>query len=86
PIDENEVPQGPTDPEKPKEPETPKEPEKPVLPGEGTPPVDEPIKEDPIPQGKPELPKTSGVASSLFRLLGGGLLGLGVAMKRKKKK
>lgn len=87
PGDDDDVPQGP--PQQPEQPKEPKEPEKPVLPSEDTPKetpkVEEPIEEETIPQGKPELPKTSGMASSLFHLLGGSLLGLGVVMKRKKK-
>ncbi|RRD93582.1 Cna B-type domain-containing protein [Clostridiales bacterium COT073_COT-073] len=82
---------------KPKDP-TPDQPKPPVVPDETIPDADVPegnpteiptkeetITEEEIPQGKTELPKTDGVASSLFHLLGGGLAALGLGLKRKKK-
>ena len=50
-----------------------------------TPATEETVIDEEIPQGKTELPKTDGVASSLFHLLGAGLAALGLGLKRKKK-
>ncbi|AVM68673.1 hypothetical protein C3V36_05080 [Lachnospiraceae bacterium oral taxon 500] len=50
-----------------------------------TPATEETVIDEEIPQGKTELPKTDGVARSLFYLLGSGLAALGLGLKRKKK-
>ena len=50
-----------------------------------TPTTEETVIDEEIPQGKTELPKTDGVARSLFYLLGSGLAALGLGLKRKKK-
>ncbi|RRD93581.1 Cna B-type domain-containing protein [Clostridiales bacterium COT073_COT-073] len=82
---DNDQPKTSTETEKPKE-ETILEP---IVP-EGK-PTDEVVKEETmeeetIPQGKTELPKTNGVAGSLFLLLGSGLMTMGLNLRKKKGK
>ena len=45
---------------------------------------EEGIKEEVLPQGAPELPKTGGMGAGFFGLLGMGLAGLGMLLKKKK--